>query len=91
MKQFKDWYIEHKEEMESDAIFLPYLVRYSIGLDCSFNPNEDKYRDKIFSILNKFGYGDNIGTHEGIAARKRMFQYVCEYYKWYKENHDESI
>ena len=86
MNLFEKWYHEHMEEMGTYGLLFPYLVNHTIGKQCSLNPNEDNCRDKIFSILNRFGYGDGLGTSDGYKSRKRMYQYICEYYKWYKEN-----
>ena len=82
---FQQFYMEHEQEMQCHALFFPYLVEKSIGKECVFNPYKEEIKDKVYKILTNFGYGDTQGYFEGVKAKKRMYQYVCDYYKYYKE------
>ena len=87
---FQQFYMEHEREMQCDALFFPYLVSHSIGKECVFNPYKEEIKDKVYKILNHFGYGELQGCFEGSIAKKRMYQYVCEYYKYYKEQENNA-
>ena len=76
---------EHEQECKGHYA-LSIMVNATIGIHCVLNPHEDSVRDKIYTTMNKWGYASLYG--EETKMRKQMYQLICKYYEWYKENYE---
>ena len=77
---------EHPQECKYHNT-LGFFVRKTIGAECILNPHEDSVRDKIYSLMEHYGYYSLIGSDVAIKMRKQMYALICKYYEWYKENY----
>lgn len=75
---------EHPQECKGH-LALGLFIRHSIGVECFLNPYEDSVRDKIYSLMEHYGYWNLYG--DTYKHRKEMYALICLYYKWYKETY----
>ena len=84
----KNSIVRFKEEHEEECKYHPAIgifIRNTIGVHCALNPHEDSVRDKIYREMHKWRYCSLSGKEA--KMQKQIYQLICTYYKWYKENY----